>query len=279
MESTALRNPEATSPAEVIDFAVVSSVRREVFRDRSKPQPTAWQSAVKCRLEFAHYCPLRKELLTRTIRRVKPQSLQGLCTCTQKEPHTPHPEKLHVTETESPKEGNHVLHEFLLCETNQRQSTTQRGYGEGNEVRASRALLFLVWEVVADPEVLEVWEEPDEIQDLAGRASRTSESEESKGRCEVSKVSLNVRHEVGYYQLVYPKLLEVRKRGKVTQGPSVKFIGSEGIMECAVTELLDERKQAEAVCVSERPRPRGFPVPHVVDREGVVKMGDGCDVP
>ena len=125
---------------------------------------------------------------------------------------------------------------------------------------------------------MEVWEEPNEIQDLAGRAFRTSESEESKCRSEVSKVLSNVRHETWYYQVIYSKFLEVGKCGKVTQGPSVKPFGSEGSVECAVTEPLDERKQAEVVCILERPRPRGSPGTRVVDCEGVVKMGDSCGV-
>jgi len=82
-----------------------------------------------------------------------------------------------VTKTESSKEGNHVPHKFLLCETNECQSTTERGYGEGNEVHSSRAFLFLHWEVVAELEILEVWEKPDEVQDLAGRACGVLESE------------------------------------------------------------------------------------------------------
>jgi len=53
-------------------------------------------------------------------------------------------------------------------------------------------------EAIAKLEVLEVREEPDEMQDLVGRASGIPESEESKGLCKVSKVPLNVLHEVGY---------------------------------------------------------------------------------
>ena len=98
----------------------------------------------------------------------------------------------------------------------------------------------------------------------------------------MAKVLLNVWHEAGYYELVYSKLLEVRKCGKVTQSPSVKLFrseGSEGRVDCAVTEPLDERKQAEVVCVLERPSPCGFPGKCGVDRESIVKMGDSGDVP
>ena len=98
---------------------------------------------------------------------------------------------------------------------------------------------------------MEVWEEPDEIQDLAGSAYGSHGSEELKSRREVSKVLLSVWHEARYYEVVYSKLLEVCKRRKVTQGLSVKLLGSEGIAECAGTESPDERKQAEVVCVSE----------------------------
>ena len=70
MESTALRNPEATPPARVIDIAVVSSVRKEEFCDRSKYRPTASQFSVKCRLEFVRHSPPLKPL-TMWIRRVQ----------------------------------------------------------------------------------------------------------------------------------------------------------------------------------------------------------------
>ena len=71
----------------------------------------------------------------------------------------------------------------------------------------------------------------------------------------MSKVLSNVRHEAGYYELVYSKLLEVRECRKVTQGRSIKPFRSEGMVGRAVTEPLDERKQTEVVCVLERPSP------------------------
>jgi len=58
----------------------------------------------------------------------------------------------------------------------------------------------------------------------------------------MSKVSLDVRHEGGYLELVYSKFLEVCERGKVMQGTSFELFGSEGIKGCADMELLDERK-------------------------------------
>ena len=63
----------------------------------------------------------------------------------------------------------------------------------------------------------------------------------------MSKVSLDVRHEGGYLELVYSKLLEVCKRGKVMQGASFELFGSEGINACADMESLDERKQTEVI--------------------------------
>ena len=56
VESTVLRKPEAASPAVVIEFAVVSSVRREEFRERLKSRRTAWQFTVNRGLELARRC-------------------------------------------------------------------------------------------------------------------------------------------------------------------------------------------------------------------------------
>lgn len=56
MESTALRKPEAASPAVAIDPAVVSSVRRDLFRDRLKCQRTVRLFAMSHRLEFILSC-------------------------------------------------------------------------------------------------------------------------------------------------------------------------------------------------------------------------------
>ena len=94
---------------------------------------------------------------------------------------------------------------------------------------------------------MEFREEPDEIQDLPGRAYGFPENEGSKSWCEMSKILLDVWHEVGYSELAYSKFLEVCKCGKVMQGGSVKLFGSEGITECVEMELLDERKQTEVI--------------------------------
>jgi len=148
---------------------------------------------------------------------------------------------------ESPKICHHVPQKFLLCETNERQLPRQRGYEEGSEVCTSRILLFLPWETIADPEILEVWKEPDEIQDLPRRAHGFLESEESKGRRKLSKIPLNVWDEAGYLELVYSKLLEVRKCGKVTQSGCAKHFWSEVTIVQADPELFDEWKQTEVV--------------------------------
>jgi len=191
--------------------------------------------------------PPWKKFLTVWIRRVQPQPLQGARTCAQKESHTLHPEEVHVTKMESPKESNLVLHWFLHCETRQRQPPTQRGYGERNEVHISRAIPSLERGILAELEVLEIREESDEIQDLPRGASWFPESEESKSRREVSKVPLDVRHEAGYLEVVYSEVPEVFECGKVTQGEHVKTFGGEGMKECADTESLDEREQTEVV--------------------------------
>ena len=74
---------------------------------------------------------------------------------------------------------------------------------------------------------MEIREEPNEIQDLPGRASGFLESEESKGRCKVSETFPKVRHEAGYLEVVYPELLEVRECGKAMEVISAKAFGSE----------------------------------------------------
>jgi len=57
----------------------------------------------------------------------------------------------------------------------------------------------------------------------------------------VSKAPSNVRHEAGYLETVYSKLLEVRECGKVTQGASAKPPRSEPLIRVhANMEPLDE---------------------------------------
>jgi hypothetical protein len=80
----------------------------------------------------------------------------------------------------SPKKGNHLLYELLSCEARERQPSSQRGYGEGNERRVGCALLFIPGDGVVKLKVLEVWEESNEIQDLSARALGFFEGKESK---------------------------------------------------------------------------------------------------
>jgi hypothetical protein len=66
----------------------------------------------------------------------------------------------------------------------------------------------------------------------------------------VSKALLNVLHKAGYLEVIYSKFLEVRERGKVTQGGTVKLFRGElgmGIIVQADTESLDERKQTKLI--------------------------------
>ena len=98
-------------------------------------------------------------------------------------------------------------------------------------------------------EVLEVWEESDEIQYLPGRACGFPECKESKSRCKVTETLLDVRHEAGYLETVYSELLEIRECGKVMQGASTKPVGSKHgtLIRQTNTESLDERKKPEVV--------------------------------
>ena len=94
-------------------------------------------------------------------------------------------------------------------------------------------------------EVLEVREEPDEVQDLSTRALRLFEGKESKCRREVSEAPLDAWHKAEYLETVYSKLLEVRERRKVRQGTPVKLFGSEladTVIPQADSESFDERK-------------------------------------
>ena len=99
---------------------------------------------------------------------------------------------------------------------------------------------------------------------------------------------LDVRHEAGYLEIIYSKFSEVRECRKVPEGVLVKPFGGElGIMIKGVQadpEQFDERKQTELVRSLERPGPQMRLVPLVPEvavlcREGVMKMGDGDDVP
>ena len=162
-------------------------------------------------------------------------------------PRALHPEEVHATETKAPKKVNHIFHEHLSRETCQCQSSSQWGYGEGNKRRIIFALLFLLFKIIIEFEVLEVRKESNEIQDLSARALGISKGEEPKGWREVSKVLSNVWHIAVYLEGIYPKLLEVRKGRKVTQGAFVKPVGAKFSGGKTNAEPLDEWKQSGIV--------------------------------
>ena len=110
---------------------------------------------------------------------------------------------------ESSEKSYHILHKFLPREIREHQPPSQRGYGEGHEVCVGCALLLLYRGRVAELEVLETREEPDEVQDLAAGAFREPEGKESKGWCEVSEAPLDVQREARHLEVIYPKLLEI----------------------------------------------------------------------
>ena len=87
-----------------------------------------------------------------------------------------------MTKAEPPKKGDHDLHKFLPHETGDRQPPSQRRYGRGNERCISRALSFIPGEKAVEFEVLEVWEDTNEIHDLSVRAVGVFESKESECR-------------------------------------------------------------------------------------------------
>ena len=146
---------------------------------------------------------------------------------------------------ESSEKSYHILHKFLPRETREHQPPLQRGYGEGHEACTSRAPLLLYGGRVAEFEVLEILEESNEVQDLAAGARGEPEGKESKGRCEASEAPLDVRHEARHLEIIYPKYLEIRECGKVTQGATGKPVRSEldvGIGPQADAEAPNEWK-------------------------------------
>ena len=125
------------------------------------------------------------------------------------------------------------------------QPTFQWGDREGDQVRVIRRTLpFLRVEIVDKPEVLEIWKEPDEVQDLPGSAYGVGEEEGLNSQRKVPEVLLDVWHKSGYVEIVYSERPDVPQRGKVTQGTSVKPVGGErGTGRLQVdTKFFDERK-------------------------------------
>jgi len=101
-----------------------------------------------------------------------------------------------MTETKSGKKDNHVLHKLLPCETRECQSPIEGGYGEGYERGVGCTILCILGKGVVKLEVLEVWEESDEVQDLSASADRLFEGEESKCWREEPEALSNSWHEV-----------------------------------------------------------------------------------
>jgi len=102
----------------------------------------------------------------------------------------------------------------------------------------------------------------------------------------VPEAPLNFWHESEYLKIVYSELLKVRECGKIVEGVPVEPFGSEfGTIPRLHTdpELFDERKQTELVRFPEWPGPHVLPVSlagdGVIGCEGVMKVGDGSDVP
>ena len=81
---------------------------------------------------------------------------------------------------ETIKNRDHLLHQNILVATYQCQPSSQWRCGEGDERCVSYVPPFIFGEVVLKLEILEVSEEPDEIQDLSTRAVGLLKGEESK---------------------------------------------------------------------------------------------------
>jgi len=126
--------------------------------------------------------------------------------------------KRSMTEPKTPKNGDHVPHKVLPRETREYQPSSQWRYGEGNKRCIRCALLFTRADAAVQLEVLEVREEPDEIQDLSARAIGLFECKESKCWREVSEALSNGWHKVGYLKIVYSEFLEVCERREAAQG-------------------------------------------------------------
>ena len=106
-----------------------------------------------------------------------------------------------MAKAKSTKESNHVLREVLPCKINEHQPSLQRGDGERGRCCIGHFLHF--WpDASMKFEVLEIWEKPDEIQDLSARAFGSFESKKSKRRREVSETLLDDWHEARYVKIV-----------------------------------------------------------------------------
>ena len=101
-----------------------------------------------------------------------------------------------------------------------------------------------------EPEVLEIREEPDEVQYLSARALRLFEGKESECWREVSEALLNIWHKAGYLEIVYSEFLEACECGEVRQGAPVELFRSELVKTGTLQtdpELFDEWEQTKPV--------------------------------
>lgn len=61
----------------------------------------------------------------------------------------------------------------------------------------------------------QVLKKSDDVYNLPTGSSGFSQGERSDCRHEVSKVSLNLRHELGDFQVLYPEVLDIGQCGKL----------------------------------------------------------------
>ena len=176
-ESTASGKLDAVRYENFIESAVVSSVRRDLFRDRSKPWGAQGFTTNRS-LEFTLFC--FGKFLTMCIGWVQSQSLQGPRAFVQKELRATHFEEIHMTKPKSPKKDDHVLHEILLCDAYEPRPPSQWGYGEGDESRVGCVLWFVHGPIVLKFKVLEVLGGSNEIHDLSTSSVWVFKGEESK---------------------------------------------------------------------------------------------------
>ena len=85
-----------------------------------------------------------------------------------------------MTKTKSSEMCDHALHKVLPREARECQSALQWGYGERNERCVGHALPFTCGKDAVEFEVLEVWEETDEVQDLSVRTVGLFKGKEAK---------------------------------------------------------------------------------------------------
>jgi len=69
------------------------------------------------------------------------------------------------------------------------------GVWRGEQVLHQLCSPFFHWDAVAEFEVMEIWEEPDEIQDLSAKAFGFFQGKEPKCWYQVTKALMDVQHE------------------------------------------------------------------------------------